>query len=51
MTLLGGMAYRDRSPAERHLRDVRAAHVMAPTTDVLRTWTGRAALGIPLLGE
>ncbi|MBC7290684.1 MAG: acyl-CoA dehydrogenase, partial [Actinotalea sp.] len=51
MTLLGGMAYRDRSPVERHLRDVRAAHVMAPTTDVLRTWTGRAALGIPLLGE
>lgn len=51
MTLLGGSAYRDRSPVERHLRDVRAAHVMAPTTDVLRTWTGRAALGIPLLGE
>lgn len=51
MTLLGGAAYRDRSPVERHLRDVRAAHVMAPTTDVLRTWTGRAALGIPLLGE
>jgi alkylation response protein AidB-like acyl-CoA dehydrogenase len=51
MTLLGGMAYRDRSPAERHLRDIRASHVMAPTTDVLRTWTGRATLGIPLLGD
>lgn len=51
MTLLGGRAYRDGSPVERHLRDIRASHVMAPTTDVLRTWTGRAALGIPLLGD
>ncbi|WP_121256115.1 acyl-CoA dehydrogenase family protein [Nocardioides ferulae] len=50
MTLLGGMGYRDRSPVERHLRDARAAHVMSPTTDILRTWTGRAVLGLPLLG-
>jgi alkylation response protein AidB-like acyl-CoA dehydrogenase len=51
MTLVGGMGYRDRSPLERHLRDVRAAHVMSPTTDILRTWTGRAVLDIPLLGD
>jgi isovaleryl-CoA dehydrogenase len=50
MTLVGGIGYRDRSPAERHLRDARAAHVMSPTTDILRTWTGRAVLGLPLLG-
>jgi isovaleryl-CoA dehydrogenase len=36
---------------ERHLRDARAAHVMSPTTDILRTWTGRALLDIPILGS
>ena len=51
MTLMGGTGYRDRSPVERHLRDARAAHVMSPTTDILRTWTGRAVLGLPLLGS
>ncbi|KGM13471.1 isovaleryl-CoA dehydrogenase [Cellulomonas bogoriensis 69B4 = DSM 16987] len=51
MTLMGGIAYRDRAPVERHLRDARAAHVMSPTTDTLRTWTGRALLGMPLLGS
>lgn len=51
MTLVGGVGYRDHSPLERHLRDVRAAHVMSPTTDILRTWTGRALLDVPLLGD
>jgi alkylation response protein AidB-like acyl-CoA dehydrogenase len=51
MTLVGGIGYRDRSPLERHLRDARAADVMSPTTDLLRLWTGRVALGLPLLGE
>lgn len=51
MTLVGGIGYRDRSPLERHLRDARAAHVMSPTTDILRQWAGRAQLGLPLLGE
>jgi alkylation response protein AidB-like acyl-CoA dehydrogenase len=50
MTLVGGIGYRDRHPLERHLRDARAAHVMSPTTDILRTWTGRALLDVPLLG-
>lgn len=50
MTLVGGIGYRDRSPLERHLRDARAAHVMSPTTDILKSWTGRALLDIPLLG-
>ncbi|HEX5771988.1 MAG TPA: acyl-CoA dehydrogenase family protein [Nocardioidaceae bacterium] len=50
MSLVGGMGYRDRHPIERHLRDARAAHVMSPTTDILRTWTGRALLDVPLLG-
>ncbi|GAA4658119.1 acyl-CoA dehydrogenase family protein [Kineococcus glutinatus] len=51
MTLVGGIGYRGRSPLERHLRDARAAHVMSPTTDLLRTWTGRALLGVPLLAD
>jgi alkylation response protein AidB-like acyl-CoA dehydrogenase len=49
MTLCGGIAYRDNSVLARLLRDVRASHVMAPTTDLLRLWTGRALLGQPLL--
>lgn len=51
MTLMGGVAYRDSARIQRLLRDARAAHVMAPTTDMLRTWTGRALLGQALLGE
>jgi hypothetical protein len=47
MTLVGGIGYRDRSPLERHLRDARAAHVMSPTTDLLRTWTGRRCSTCP----
>jgi alkylation response protein AidB-like acyl-CoA dehydrogenase len=51
MTLVGGSAYRDGSSLERLLRDARAADVMAPTTDLLYTWCGRAVLEEPLLGE
>lgn len=49
MTLCGGVAYRDNSRVARILRDARASHVMAPPTDVLKTWTGRALLNLPLL--
>lgn len=51
MTIMGGIGYRENSKMGRHLRDARAAHVMAPTTDLLRIWAGRALLGIPLLGD
>ncbi|MGH2722327.1 MAG: acyl-CoA dehydrogenase family protein [Actinomycetota bacterium] len=51
MTLVGGSAYRDGSRLGRLLRDARAADVMAPTTDILYTWCGRAVLEEPLLGE
>jgi alkylation response protein AidB-like acyl-CoA dehydrogenase len=51
MSLLGGRGYGEHSRIERMLRDSRAAHVMAPTTDLLRTWTGRAVLGVPLLTD
>ncbi|UQA61007.1 acyl-CoA dehydrogenase family protein [Polyangium aurulentum] len=51
MTLLGGRGYAAGSHVQQLYRDVRAAHIMSPTTDILRTWTGRAILGLPILGE
>ncbi|HEX2188740.1 MAG TPA: acyl-CoA dehydrogenase family protein [Longimicrobiaceae bacterium] len=49
MTLCGGAGYRENGTLARLLRDARASHVMAPTTDILKTWVGRALLGQPLL--
>lgn len=49
MTVCGGSAYRENSELARLVRDARASHVMAPTTDVLKTWVGRLLLGQPLL--
>lgn len=51
MTLSGGIAFAENAKLQRHLRDARAAHVMAPPTDVLRTWTGRVLLDLPLLSD
>lgn len=51
MSLVGGKGYGESGKLGRLLRDARAAHVMSPTTDMLRTWTGRALLGAPLLSE
>jgi isovaleryl-CoA dehydrogenase len=49
MTICGGAAYRENSRVGQMLRDARASHVMAPTTDLLKLWTGRSLLGLPLL--
>lgn len=49
MTLMGGIGYAQGGRLDRLLRDARAAPVMAPTTDILRLWTGRWLLGEPLL--
>lgn len=49
MTLTGGIAYGRNSRIARALRDARAAHVMAPTTDLARIWLGRSLLDLPLL--
>jgi len=51
MTLSGGRGYRGDSRLHRMLRDVQASHIMAPATDTLRSWTGRALLGLPILSE
>lgn len=51
MTLSGGIGYRNGSRLPRLLRDARAAHLMSPTTDMLRVWIGRGLLGQPLLSD
>jgi isovaleryl-CoA dehydrogenase len=47
----GGAAFRKESVIERLFRDSRAARVMAPTTEALQDFIGRALLGLPLLGD
>jgi alkylation response protein AidB-like acyl-CoA dehydrogenase len=51
MKVCGGAAFRKELGIERRFRDARAARVMAPTTDALLDFVGRAALGLPLLDE
>ncbi len=50
MKLCGGAAFRKETGVERHFRDSLAARVMAPTTDALLDFVGRAISGLPLLG-
>jgi isovaleryl-CoA dehydrogenase len=51
MKVCGGAAFRKELGIERRFRDARAARVMAPTTDALLDFVGRASLGLPLLDE
>ncbi|WP_327292968.1 acyl-CoA dehydrogenase family protein [Streptomyces sp. NBC_01198] len=48
MRLCGGAAFRRGLGVERRFRDALAARVMAPTTEALYDFTGRASLGMPL---
>jgi len=48
MRVCGGAAFRKEVGIERHFRDARAATVMAPTTDVLYDFIGKAVCGLPL---
>jgi len=50
MRVCGGAAYRKEVGVERVFRDARAATVMAPTTDVLYDFIGKAVCGLPLFG-
>lgn len=50
MRLCGGAAFRKELGIERRYRDALAARVMAPTTEALHDFVGRAALGLPLFG-
>jgi isovaleryl-CoA dehydrogenase len=49
MTVCGGSAFRSDLGIERRFRDARAARVMAPTTEALRDFIGRALCGLPLM--
>lgn len=51
MTLTGGRGYTEGSKLSRHMRDVRAVHLMSPSTDLLRTWIGKSLLGVPFLAD
>ena len=48
MRVCGGAAFRKEVGVERLFRDARASHVMAPTTDVLYDFIGKAVTGLPL---
>jgi len=48
MTLGGGWAFGKRGGLERVFRDAQAAAVMAPSSDVLKDFIGKASLGLPL---
>jgi alkylation response protein AidB-like acyl-CoA dehydrogenase len=48
MRMCGGAAFSRHLPVERHFRDARAGAVMAPTTDVLYDFVGKALLNLPL---
>jgi len=48
MRVCGGAAYRKDVGVERHFRDGQAASVMAPTTDQLYDFIGKAVCGLPL---
>jgi isovaleryl-CoA dehydrogenase len=49
LRLCGGSAFRKELGVERLFRDALAARVMAPTTEALQDFVGRATLGMPLL--
>jgi len=48
MRVCGGAAFRKEAGIERSFRDARAANVMAPTSDVLYDFIGKAICGLPL---
>ena len=48
MRVCGGAAFRHEVAVERYFRDARAAGIMAPTTDVLYDFIGKATCGMPL---
>jgi alkylation response protein AidB-like acyl-CoA dehydrogenase len=48
MRVCGGAAYRKDVGVERYFRDAQAANVMAPTTDQLYDFIGKAVCGLPL---
>ncbi|WP_007023887.1 Rv1679 family acyl-CoA dehydrogenase [Saccharomonospora iraqiensis] len=48
MRVCGGAAFSEHLRLDRHFRDARAGHVMAPTADALYDFYGKALTGQPL---
>ena len=48
MRVCGGAAFRKEVGVERYFRDARAGGIMAPTTDILYDFIGKAVCGLPL---
>ena len=48
MRVCGGAAFRKEVGVERMFRDARASTIMAPTSDTLLEFIGRAVCGLPL---
>ncbi len=48
MRVCGGAAFRKEIGVERHFRDARASSVMAPTTEALHDFIGKAVCGLPI---
>ena len=48
--MIGGAAFRKELGVERLFRDARASTVMAPTTDALYDFIGKAMCGMELFG-
>jgi alkylation response protein AidB-like acyl-CoA dehydrogenase len=48
MRVCGGLAFRKEVGVERQFRDARAAMIMAPTSDQLHDFIGKAICGMPL---
>jgi alkylation response protein AidB-like acyl-CoA dehydrogenase len=48
MRVCGGAAFSKQLSVERHFRDARAGSVMAPTSEALKDFLGKALLGLPL---
>lgn len=50
MRVCGGAAFRKDLGVERYFRDARAASIMAPTSDVLYDFIGKAVCSMPVFG-
>ena len=50
MRVCGGAAFRKDVGIERYFRDARAASIMAPTSDALYDFIGKAICGLPVFG-
>jgi alkylation response protein AidB-like acyl-CoA dehydrogenase len=50
MRVCAGAAFRKDVGVERYFRDSRAASIMAPTSDVLYDFIGKACCGLPVFG-